>query len=64
MGIRTKDQGDEVEARLDVPASAARGYITDMLTELCAVAEQSGQEDLLVLLKLTTQAAIGATSNQ
>lgn len=61
VGSRIKDQennnqGDKVQAPLDVPASAARGYITDMLEELCTVAQQSGQEDLYILLKLTTQA--------
>lgn len=40
-----------------IPANAARDYITDMLDELCIVAAQSGQEDLHILLKLTTQAA-------
>ena len=45
----------------DIPAAitadAARGYITDMLVELCTIAKQSGQDDLHGLLKLITQAA-------
>jgi len=44
-----------------IPASAVREYIADMLGELCAVAEQSGEQDLHVLLKLTTQAVRNAT---
>ncbi len=41
----------------DIPASAVREYISDMLAELCVVAKKGGQEDLYALLKLTTQAA-------
>ena len=43
-----------------VPANAAREYIADMLNDLCAVAKQSGQDDLHALLKLTTQAVRSA----
>lgn len=61
MSIIINEQGDKIQdklgAKVDIPASAARGYITDMLAELCTVAQQTGQEDLHVLLKLTTQAA-------
>ena len=57
MGIGNTKQENEVQAIAEIPASAARDYIADMLAELCAVAEQSGQRDLHILLKLTTQAA-------
>ena len=61
--MKTKTDEKILEANLDtcVPAHAARTYITDMLQELCEVAAQSGQEDLHILLKLTTQAARNST---
>lgn len=51
----------EVEPdQLAIPSPAVREYITGMLAELCRVAEQDGQEDLHILLKLTHQAVENA----
>ena len=58
-----RETKNEVEVELnqaEIPASAVRDYITDMLAELCVVAKQGGQEDLHILLKLTYQAARNA----
>ena len=40
----------------NIPPNAARQYIADMLGELCKVADETGQKDLLSLLKVTSQA--------
>jgi IS4 transposase len=39
-----------------ISVGAAREYISDMLNELCAIAEQSGQKDVEALLRVTYQA--------
>lgn len=57
MKTEIDNKGLEANLNIGIPGNAARDYITDMLQELCIVAEQSGQEDLHILLKLTTQAA-------
>lgn len=61
MGTNIDKRVAAINATKNIPKSAARDYITDMLAELCDVAERSGQEDLHILLKLTTQAARSAT---
>lgn len=63
MSTKTNENKGTHDSSTDIPTSAARGYITDMLAELCTVAEQSGQEDLHVLLKLTAQAALNTTAS-
>jgi len=53
---KTKNPLEGELDQAEIPSGAAREYITDMLAELCVVAEQCGQEDLHILLKLTHQA--------
>jgi len=57
MKRKTKSQIKVDPNRVEIPASAVREYITDMLAELCVVAKQGEQKDLHILLKLTHQAA-------
>ncbi len=56
MGAKTGRTVKATQSPRDIPARAVREYIADMLAELCRVAEKNGQDDLYVLLKLTTQA--------
>ena len=63
MSTNIDERAESLNLPNDIPTDLARDYIIDMLTELCSVAEQSKQEDLLVLLRLTTQAARSATSD-
>ena len=63
MGTNIDEQAEKLNLPNNIPTDLARDYIIDMLVELCNVAEQSKQEDLLVLLKLTTQATRNATSD-
>lgn len=57
MTVNAEKQVVALNPNTDIPPHATRDYIIDMLTELCTVAKQSQQEDLLALLKLVTQAA-------
>ena len=57
MSVKTDKDTIMQEPIRDISPHAAREYIIDMLAELCTVAKQGKQEDLLVLLKLVTQAA-------
>jgi len=57
METKTQDTTDHQNKNNHIPATAARGYIKDMLDELTIIAEESGQQDLYILLKLASQAA-------
>ncbi|MEE9272834.1 MAG: hypothetical protein V3U57_06165 [Robiginitomaculum sp.] len=51
-----KNVGSEV-VQCQIPPDAARSYITDILGELCQVAEVTGQKDLLSFLIVARHAA-------
>ena len=57
MKLQTNPQDVTPASIHALSSEQARAYITDMLVELCAVAKQSANEDLHILLKLASQAA-------
>ncbi len=57
MGHQATAKQQPATAAAIIPPQAARSYITDMLGELCQLAQDTHQKDLHILLKLTAQAA-------
>ena len=53
---KSKPVIDNQEDMSQISVGAAREYIADMLGELCALAQQSGQQDVEALLRVTHQA--------